>query len=70
MSCHSELRHVISNLGEAVDEDEVEEMMKEADKDSAFSHMHTPARTIARHRPPRHCDIRTAFRETLVDGRR
>ena len=29
----AELRHVISNLGEPVDEDEMEDMMKEADKD-------------------------------------
>jgi len=29
----AELRHVISNLGEPVDEDEMEEMMNEADKD-------------------------------------
>ena len=29
----AELRHVIANLGEAVDEDELEEMMKDADKD-------------------------------------
>lgn len=28
-----ELRHVIANIGEKVDEDELEEMMKEADKD-------------------------------------
>merc|ERR1719440_221654 len=28
----AELRHVISNLGEPVDEDEMEEMMKEADQ--------------------------------------
>ena len=28
-----ELRHVIANIGEKVDEDELEEMMKDADKD-------------------------------------
>lgn len=29
----AELRHVIANIGTALDEDEVEDMMKEADKD-------------------------------------
>lgn len=29
----SELRHVIANIGEKVDEDELEEMMKDADGD-------------------------------------
>ena len=28
------MRHVIANIGEKVDEDELEEMMKEADKDN------------------------------------
>ena len=32
-----ELRHVISNLGEPVDEDELEQMMAEADKDGAHT---------------------------------
>lgn len=33
ISLRSELRHVIANIGEKVDEDELEDMMKEADKD-------------------------------------
>ena len=31
----AELRQVISNLGEKVDEDEIEDMMKEADRDGS-----------------------------------
>lgn len=32
-SARSELRHVIANIGEKVDEDEIEDMMADADKD-------------------------------------
>ena len=48
----AELRHVIANLDESVDEDETDEMMKMADADGArarlgHTHLHTANRSLS-----------------------